>query len=73
MKRYAVIENGLVTNTILASSLDVAESVTSSTCIFVTEETGEPHAGLSYSNGTFEQPEIEEPEPILHPERESTP
>ena len=59
MKNYAVIENGLVVNVIVASSLDIAENVTNSNCIFVTDATGAPHIGLGYSEGIFEQPAIE--------------
>lgn len=36
MKKYAVLDdNGKVINIIVASSLEVAESVTSSNCVFV--------------------------------------
>ena len=58
MKRYASLtQDNKVSNVVVASSLDIAETVTYSTCILVTEATGNPHIGLGYSNGVFEQPE----------------
>jgi len=60
MKKYAVLnDNNEVINVIIASSLEVAENVSASNCIFVTEETGNPCIGLSYANGVFEQPSPE--------------
>lgn len=56
MKTYAVIENNLVANIIVADSLELAEKVTSSVCVYITEATGNAHVGLKYENGTFEQP-----------------
>jgi hypothetical protein len=61
MKKYASLtEDNKVDNVVVAGSLDIAETVTSSICILVTEETGNPHIGLGYSNGIFEQPAVEE-------------
>ncbi len=54
MKQYAVLEGNLVVNVIIADSLETAEKLTASTCIFVTEATGSPYIGLSYSDGVFE-------------------
>lgn len=62
MKTYAVLNGNVVENVIIASSLEIAESITSSTCIFVTPETGNPYIGLSYADGVFEQPTPIEPE-----------
>lgn len=39
MATYAVIENGSVTNVIVADSLEIAQEVTQKTCIEYTEET----------------------------------
>lgn len=64
MKRYASLtEDNKVSNVVVAPSLDVAETVTYSTCVLVTEATGSAHIGLGYSGGVFEQPEpiVEEP------------
>jgi hypothetical protein len=52
---FAVIENGVVTNTILADSKAIAEEVTGATCVAYTDE-DRPHIGLGYSKGVFEQP-----------------
>jgi alanine racemase len=60
MKTYAVIENNVITNVIVAASKDIAESVTACNCIEVTEETGIAHIGLGYADGVFEQPAVEE-------------
>jgi hypothetical protein len=56
MKQYAVLEGNLVVNVIIADSVETAEKLTASTCIFVTEATGSPYIGLSYADGVFEQP-----------------
>jgi hypothetical protein len=56
MKTYAVLENNVVVNIIVASSLEIAEEVTNSNCVFITDATGNAHIGLSYANGVFEQP-----------------
>jgi len=56
MKRYAVLTiDNLVDNVIVADSLEVAEQVSSSNCVLVTDSTGVPHIGLSYAEGVFEQ------------------
>ena len=65
---FAIIENGVVVNTILAESAELAESLTGKTCV---ESTLENPAviGLGYVNGVFEQPVTEEHEvfPPLQP------
>jgi hypothetical protein len=48
---FAVIEDGIVINTIVAESKAIAEEVTGLTCIEYTTEPAEP--GGTYSNGTF--------------------
>ena len=58
MKRYAVLNNQEVVNVIYASSLELAESLTSSTCVLVTNETKEPYIGLLFTDGVFEQPAV---------------
>jgi len=63
MKKYAVLnEINEVVNIIVASSLEVAENVTASNCIFITDATGNAHIGLSYVDGLFEQPTTPEDE-----------
>ena len=59
---FAIIENGLVVNLILAESKSVAEQITGKTCVDYTNlQNGSlPHVGLGYSNGVFEQPVIEQ-------------
>jgi len=60
--KFAVIENGLVSNLIVADSKPIAEQVTGKTCVDYTNlEPGFlPTVGLGYSNGVFEQP-VKEP------------
>jgi len=60
MKTYAVLSDSTVSNIIVAASLEIAESVTNSKCILVTEETKYPHIGLKYEDSVFEQPAQEE-------------
>lgn len=59
MKNFAVIENNIVVNVIVADSLEVAETATGSTCI---EYTSENPAGIgwTYNGSTFVAPEITE-------------
>ena len=61
MKKYAVLnDQEVVNNIIVASSLEVAESLTNSSCaliplgVFV-------NLGYTYSNGTFSAPAEEAP------------
>lgn len=56
MKNFAVIENGVVINVIVADSLDVAEAVTEKQCV---EYTTENPAGIgwTYDGTTFVAPE----------------
>lgn len=55
MANYAVIENGIVTNTIVADTKEIAEEVTSLTCVEYTEE-NPAGIGWTYNGTTFEQP-----------------
>ena len=61
MANFAVIENGIVTNVIVADSLEVAQEVTGKTCVESTVRNS-ASIGLGYSNGVFEQPPVGEPE-----------
>ncbi len=57
MKKYAVLDSeNIVTNVIVAGSLELAESITSQKCIYVTDLTGNPYIGYAYSDGTFAGP-----------------
>jgi hypothetical protein len=61
MKTYAVLDgNNNVSNIIVASSLDVAESVTNSFCALVPLGTF-VDMGYSYSDGVFSPPAQETP------------
>lgn len=51
MKKYAVVENGNILNTIVADSKQIAEEITGNTCIEYTTEPAE--SGGSYQNGIF--------------------
>jgi hypothetical protein len=57
MANYAVIENGIVTNTIVADSKEIAEQVIGLTCVEFTSE-NPAYIGLGFDGTTFEQPEI---------------
>ena len=56
---FAIIENGKVTNTILADSKAIAEEVTGKTCVEFTDS-NPACIGLGYDGTTFEQPAQEE-------------
>jgi hypothetical protein len=51
MANFAVIENGVVTNTIIADSKAIAEEITGATCVAYTTEPAEP--GGTYVNKKF--------------------
>lgn len=56
MKNFAIIENGIVENIIIAESKSIAESLTGKTCVEYDENgNNRAHIGLSYNNGVFEQ------------------
>lgn len=62
MANFAIIEDGKVTNTILADSKAIAEEVTGKTCVEYTDA-NPACIGLGYDGTTFEQPApiVEEP------------
>ena len=61
MKRYAVLSlENVVINIINAANQNLAEELTSSICIKITNETGIPNIGYIYSNGVFVAPEVGE-------------
>jgi hypothetical protein len=53
MATFAVIENNVVTNTIVAASLTIAETITGKTCVEYTDEPAE--TGGKYVDGVFIQ------------------
>ena len=60
MKKYAVLDNNSkVINIIVAASLDIAETVTSSYCALVPLGTF-ADLGYTYSDGVFTAPAVEE-------------
>lgn len=65
MGRYAVLDSGnIVSNVIIAQSLNIAESITQSSCVLETDSTGTATIGYIYNNGTFSEVQPE-PEPQL--------
>lgn len=56
---FAVIENGIVENTIIADSKEIAEQLTGKTCVAYTDS-NIAHIGYGYDGTTFEQPVLEE-------------
>ena len=59
MANFAIIEDGVVTNTILADSKAIAEEVTGKTCVEYTDA-NPACIGLGYDGTTFEQVAQEE-------------
>lgn len=57
---FAVIENGIVENTIVADSKEIAEQLTGKTCIGYTS-TNVAHIGYGHNGSTFEQPVFKSP------------
>lgn len=58
MATFAVIENNIVTNIVVAETKEIAETVTGLTCV---EYTSESPAGIgwTYDGSTFEAPVTE--------------
>ena len=54
MSHYAKVEDGIVTNVIVADTKEVAEMVTGLTCIEYTNE-NRVSIGWTYNGSTFEQ------------------
>jgi hypothetical protein len=61
MANYAVIQNGIVTNIIVADTKEIAETVTGLTCIENENLPGTLGIGWSYDGTTFTAPVIELP------------
>ena len=59
MPNFAIIEDGIVTNTVLAESKVVAEEVTGKTCVEYTDA-NPACIGLGYDGTIFEQYPVEE-------------
>lgn len=55
MATFAVINNGIVENCIVADSLTIAQDITGLTCIEYTSDT-EVSVGYLYENGIFTNP-----------------
>lgn len=58
---FAVIENGIVSNIIVADSLLIAKEVTGLDCVQF-DDSNPAHIGYGYANGIFEQPIYVAPE-----------
>lgn len=57
MAKFAVIENGIVQNVIIADTKEIAEEVTNLTCV-ETVSSNPAHIGLGFDGTTFEQPPV---------------
>jgi hypothetical protein len=55
MKTFAIIEDGIVTNVIVAETKKQASDITKQECVEYTES-NPAHIGLSYDGNQFEQP-----------------
>jgi hypothetical protein len=60
MATFAVLENNLVNNIIIADSKEIAEEVTNSTCVEYTAE-NPVGIGWTYDGSVFTAPVVEEP------------
>lgn len=60
MSLYAIINNNLVVNVIVADSQEIAEEATNATCVEVPEGQS-AGIGFSYVDGQFVSPPVEEP------------
>jgi hypothetical protein len=58
---FAVIENELVKNIIVAESKEIAEEVTGKICVQIEWVPGAPGIGWTYKDGTFTAPIVETP------------
>ena len=59
MANYAVINNNIVENIIVADTKEIAEEVTSKTCIEYTDN-NPAGIGYTYADGVFTAPVVEE-------------
>jgi hypothetical protein len=59
MATFAVIQNNIVTNIIVADTKEIAETVTGSTCVEYTDE-NPAGIGWTYADGVFTAPVVEE-------------
>jgi hypothetical protein len=58
MTNFAVIENNIVENIIIADTKEIAETITGKTCVTYTQDN--PAAvGYTYANGVFAEPVTE--------------
>ena len=58
MKTFAIIEDQVVVNVIVAESLEIANAITGFDCVEYTEA-NPAHIGLTYDGESFEQPPVE--------------
>ena len=56
MAHFAVIEENVVTNTIVAETLEIAKNATNKTCIEFEYEAGSVGIGWTYNGKTFDNP-----------------
>lgn len=61
MANYAVIKNGIVDNIVIADTKEIAEEVTSLTCIEYENTIDAPGIGWTYDGTNFSAPVIETP------------
>jgi hypothetical protein len=62
MAHFAVIENGVVINTIIAETLDIAETVTNKVCVEFEPIAGSAGIGWTYDGTNFAKPTQESAE-----------
>jgi hypothetical protein len=57
MKNFAVLDNDIVVNTIVADTKEVAEQITNATCIEY-DKTNLAGIGYKFNGTTFTEPEV---------------
>jgi hypothetical protein len=62
MALFAVIEEGIVTNVIIADTKEIAEQVTAKTCVEFENTPDQPSIGWAYDGTNFIQPVVEAPQ-----------
>jgi hypothetical protein len=68
MANFAVIDNSIVVNIIVADSKEIAESLTELECVLVEDSRQDyPQIGLSYVDGVFEQQPVNKYELLYFP------
>jgi hypothetical protein len=64
MALFAVIEEEIVTNVIIADTKEIAEQVTGKTCVEYEDTSDQPSIGWTHDGTKFIQPVVEVPQDV---------